>query len=191
MKRFVLATIALAPIAAASFLGLACLLSTHAAAQDLPPDILVDQYLLEAKRALNDTTRVWKYRSQVALSALRKIEGQEIEPPLEFYYLYGTILVVDNTSTSDEVVKGESLLKQYVIRAGRSAEHYASALESLSEAPAKIPGARQRELWSAVKENDAEAIKALIAAGADPNAGNYWTRSLSEYLCQYIMAYNI
>lgn len=74
MKRFVFAA-----LAAAGFCGLA-------AAQDLPPEKLIDQYMLEAKRALDDTTRSPESNAQGAFSAFERIEALVIDPPLEFRF---------------------------------------------------------------------------------------------------------
>lgn len=51
-----------------------------AVAQDLPPDILADQYLLEAAKAMGQGD------VQAALQAFGKIEALGTEPPLEFLY---------------------------------------------------------------------------------------------------------
>ncbi|MDE2889272.1 MAG: hypothetical protein OXR72_13780 [Gemmatimonadota bacterium] len=98
MKRFVLAT-----IAAVGVFGAACLLSRQATAQVLPPDMLVDQYMMEAQQALEDTTIRPISRFRAAISTYKRIEGLDVEPPPEIYFFYGKVLFEsdkngDNTS---------------------------------------------------------------------------------------------
>ena len=62
-------------------LNLACVILTlcfcgMAMSQDLPDDILADQYLLEAKKALESG------EPQTARRAFEKIEALDTEPPL-------------------------------------------------------------------------------------------------------------
>ena len=104
-----------------------------AVAQDLPDDILADQYLLEAKRALE------RGDAKATLHALGKIEDLDTEPPVEFLYVYGKLLV--ETGSGADLRKGESLLKQYVVRIERGSEHYEATLTLLSLAEARLAAA--------------------------------------------------
>lgn len=105
--------------------------SGPAVAQDLPPDILADQYLLEATEALEGGD------AQAAIRAFQRIEGLDAEPPLEFLYFYGKLLV-ENGTTLDDVLKGESLLKQYVLNIEKDSAHYVPTLKLLSVAGNKL-----------------------------------------------------
>ena len=157
-------------------------------AQDLPPDILADQYLLEATKALENGD------VQNAVSAFQKIESLDIEHPLEYLFFYGKLLVEHSTSF-DELNKGQSLLKKYVIKTGKDSEHYKSTLQLLSVVGRKVEEAKRVEeavkallvdgvdvnaqdkdgytpLYSAAYRGDLERVKVLIAAGADVNAKN-------------------
>ena len=98
--------------------------------QDLPPEMRADQYLLEGKRALQQDDPA------AALRAFEKLEALPVAPPPEFFYWYGQALVEHGISRDDvlEVNKGEGLLKQYLLDAGRQADHYTSALEWISRA---------------------------------------------------------
>ena len=111
-----------------------------AAAQDLPPDILADQYLLEAGRAMEQGD------AQAAIRAFEKIEALDTEPPLEFLYFYGKLLV-ENSNALDDVLKGQSLLKQYVLSIEKTSEHYRSTLELLSMAGSKLKEINARQEW--------------------------------------------
>ena len=95
-----------------------------ATAQDLPPDILADQYLLEATKALENGD------PQGALRAFGRIEALDTEPPLEFLFFYGKLLV-ENSTALEDLLKGQSLLKQFVLNIEKDSEHYTQTLELL------------------------------------------------------------
>ena len=104
------------------------------AALDLPDDIKADQYLLAAKKALG------KGDKAAAIRFFGKIQSLRVEPPVEFLYFYGKVLV-DYGAESDDLKKlrkGAELLKQFVINVGKSSEHYIGTLELLSEAESRI-----------------------------------------------------
>ena len=107
-----------------------------AGTQDLPPDILADQYLLEARKALE------KGESRAAYQAFGKIEALDTEPPPDFAFFYGKMLM-EHSPVVEDVLKGQALLKEFVISAGRGSAHYTPALELLSEAEAKIAAAER------------------------------------------------
>ncbi len=100
------------------------------AAQELPPDMLADQYLLAATAALQNQDR------QAAINAFQRIEALDVTPPTEFFYFYGKVLVEDGIATDNvpSMEKGQALLKKYVVASGREAEHYQGALEVLNTA---------------------------------------------------------
>ena len=100
------------------------------AAQELPDDILADQYLLAA------TTALQKQDRQAAINAFQKIEALDVTPPTEFFYFYGKVLVENGVATGNgqSIEKGQSLLKKYIVASGREAEYYRSALEALNNA---------------------------------------------------------
>ena len=105
-------------------------------AQDLPPAILADQYQLEATEAME------KGELQKAERAFKKIEALEVEPPPMFAYFYGKLLA--EHGVGPEVWrKGQSLLKQFVISAGRASEYYTPTLKLLSMVAAKLEAAER------------------------------------------------
>ena len=109
-------------------------LSGPAVAQDLPPDILADQYLLEATAALEQGELL------KAEGAFKKIEALEVEPPPLFAHLYGKLLV-EYGANVEALRKGQALLKQFVLRAGRASEYYTPTLKLLSMGEAKLEAA--------------------------------------------------
>ncbi len=121
------------------------------AAQDLPDDVLADMYLLEASEALENGD------ARTAIEAYGKIEALDVEPPLEFLYFYGKVLV-ENSITLDDLLKGQSLLKQFVLNIEKDSEHYTPTLKLLSavgKTIKKIDAKRQAEA-RAKREREAE-----------------------------------
>ena len=121
-------------------------------AQDLPPDILADQYLLEATEAMEQG------ELQKAERAFRKIEVLKVEPPPLFAYLYGKLLAEYGDGV-EALRKGQSLLKQFVISAGRDSEYYTQTLELLSMVEAKL------ETTKRAAQRVAEIKAGLLEAG--------------------------
>ena len=109
---------------------LVLLLHVPALPQALPPEILADQYLLEASKALE------KGDTQAALQAFGKIEALDTEPPPDFAFFYGKMLVEHGKLM--DFIKGQMLLKEFVVSAGRDSAHYTPALELLSEVRTKL-----------------------------------------------------
>ena len=110
------------------------LLSAPVVAQELPPDVLADKYLLEATGAIESGD------PQRAFESLRKVAALDVELPPKFFRLYGRVLV----EHGDGVFawrKGRSLLARFAVGAGRDSEHYAPALELILAAEAKMEAA--------------------------------------------------
>ena len=126
-----------------------------AGALDLPPDVRADQYLLEATEALEQGD------PQTALWAFENIEALDTEPPVEFLFFYGKLLV-ENSPAVEGVRKGHALLKQFVINVGKASEHYRPTLKLLSVAAGKIEAAERRRIGAAKRQ--AEAAKRQTAA---------------------------
>ena len=110
-----------------------------ASAQEPPPDGLFDRYRLEAGEAMA------KGDNKRALEVFAKIEALDMEMPAELLYFYARALVEQGAEAESlkELEKGQSLLKWFVIRAGKDSEHYESALKLLSQAESSIEAARQ------------------------------------------------
>ena len=130
-----------------------------AMAQDLPADMLADQYLLEATEALEQED------PQRAIQAFGKIEALDTEPPVEFLFFYGKVLVEHGT-TVEEVRKGGSLLKQFLLNIDKGAEQYRPALKLLSVAEKNIGKIEQREQQrAALRANPQEFLGMVGVAG--------------------------
>ena len=121
-----------------TLIGMLTLSFYPVSAQDLPDDILADQYFLEATEAIE------RGDTPVALKAFGEIEALDMTPPAEFLYIYGKLLV-EKGAGLDEILKGESLLKQYVVNVGKESEHYKSTLKLLSVARERKAQAQEFE----------------------------------------------
>ena len=120
-----------------------------AVSQDLPDDILADQYLLEAKKALANG------EPQTARRAFEKIEALDTEPPLEFFFFYGKLLVEYGTAV-DDVRQGQVSLKQFVVNIEKSSEYYMPTLELLSVARGKVEKAERRQTEDATRQAETQ-----------------------------------
>ena len=142
-------------------------------AQDLPPDILADKYLLEATKAIENGNR------QKALWIFKKIEALDVEPPPMFTYHYGRALVEDGSGVK-ALRKGQSLLSQFVIGADEDSEYYTTTLELLIAVEAKLKtAARQAEVYERLpeilREMDAQMVRVkggLFTMGCTPEQEN-------------------
>ena len=142
-------------------LGVLC--ASAPAAQELPPAILADQYLLEATEAMEQG------ELQQAERAFKKIEALEIEPPPTFAYFYGKLLA--EHGVGPEIWrKGQSLLKQFVLSAGRESEYYTPTLKLLSMVEAKLEAAQR-----------AQADDAAYAAAAAQNTPEGYAAYVQRY----------
>ena len=126
-----------------------------AMSQDLPDDILADQYLLEARKALESG------EPQTARRAFEKIEALDTEPPLEFYFFFGKLLVRHGT-TVDDVRQGQASLKQFVVNIEKNSEYYRPTLELLSVAGKTIEKAEQLQMEEAKRQAAAQERAATL-----------------------------
>ena len=187
----------------------ALLLYSPVSAQDLPPDILADMYLLEATKALEDGD------AQGAIRAFGKIEALDTETPPEFAYFYGKSLV-ENGATFNDLLKGQRLLKSYVIRIEKDSEHYTPTLELLSIVRAELEEAeteRQRRaklqaeterraeterkrrakakrqvekrLFDAIEAGKAEQVETFLADGIDVHARDDYGNTPLHKIARY------
>ncbi len=120
-----------------------------AVSQDLPDDILADQYLLEAKKALANG------EPQTARRAFEKIEALDTEPPLEFFFFFGKLLV-EHGATVEDVRQGQVSLKQFVVNIEKSSEYYMPTLELLSVARGKVEKAERRQTEEATRQAETQ-----------------------------------
>ena len=122
------------------------------AAQDLPPDILADQYLLAATKALESGN------GEVS-SVLSDMYWKRNElPPKFIYFAYGKFLVENGRDWGD-LRKGQRLLELFVLSIEQDSKRYTPTLELLSLASRKLEDAREHEIASAISEDDLSDIR--------------------------------
>ena len=122
--------------------------------------MLADQYLLEATEAMEPGERLKAGR------AGEKIEALNSEPPPMFAYCYGKLLA--EHGVGPEVWrKGQALLKQFVLRAGRDSEYSTPTLKLLSRVDAKLEAAARRAPW--LRKMHAQLVR--IEGGRFPRGG--------------------
>ena len=104
---------------------------TGAAAQ-LPPEIMVDSYLLRAEQALRDGDLA---RAQSVIQDILALQREhKLDLPAEFHFKYAQVAFSAglNEATIDSV-------NEYLAAAGRTGEFYREALELLDEAEQNLP----------------------------------------------------
>ncbi|MDD9819458.1 MAG: ankyrin repeat domain-containing protein, partial [Nitrospira sp.] len=133
--------------------------------QDLSPEVLADQYMVEGVDALEHG------EGRRAIEAFEKIEVLEVEPPAMFPFFYGKALVEKGGAEPGDLLKGQALLKRFVINTERGSEHSNAALQLLAGLERKRQSAQwTSQLFTAVRRGQPEEVQALIDAGADVNA---------------------
>ena len=104
----------------------ACLPARQVAAE-LPPDIMVDKYLLQAEQFIAKKS----YRA--AFKAINKIVALQrkhnLTLPDEFHFKYARVAL-----SADSIKTAINLVNKYLAAAGREGEFYKEALELLNEA---------------------------------------------------------
>ena len=105
----------------------------------LPPDILLDSYLLRAERSVREGDRSVARAAMQQLVAL--LDEHELVPVAEYHYRYARIW---NALAAWE--RALASVRRYLQLTGRDGEHYLDALTVMNEATAAIEEAdRERE----------------------------------------------
>ncbi len=122
-------------LAAMRICTLTVLLAACEPAAQLPPDIMVDRYLLQAERAV----REWDYASaRAAMERLEELEqGRGMELKGEDYYRYAQVW-----EAVGEQERAMAAAVRYLKLQGREAEHYTKALELINRVEARVKAAK-------------------------------------------------
>ena len=97
------------------------------AAAQLPPEILVDRYLLRAERLMEAKDPKGALDLMGKIVALRKEHGLTL--PNEFHFKYAGVAL-----SAGEVQEALEAVNTYLLKAGRGSKNYQEALELLEEA---------------------------------------------------------
>ena len=84
----------------------------------------------------------------------------DAEPPPEFAYFYGKLLV-ENSTALDDLLKGQSLLKQFVLSIEKDSEHYTPTLELLSAVGARLEKIEAEQRRQALQAKLPQLLEAL------------------------------
>ena len=103
---------------------------TVAAAQ-LPPEILLDSYMLQVQQAVRDGDLAG---AQAARDKILDLQNeQEMDLPDEFHFRYAQV-----AAAADPPEQALESIMTYLAAAGRDAPHYVEALELMTKAQAEI-----------------------------------------------------
>ena len=141
--------------AVASLPLLLCIGAPPLAAQELPPEIQVDRYMVQADRQIRDEEFAAALRTLDRVQEL--YETHEIVIPASFWIKRAEVAM----GAGRHVTAMESS-SRYLEVAGRGGEQYDEALELLDRAFAQACTAEEMT-------ETLEALKACLAFGADPN----------------------
>jgi len=122
--------------------------TVKAADDDLPPEVLMDQYLQEAQTAYK--AEKWKE----AVEQYAKVMALKTEPPVEAHYEYAVCLNKQLCDPNPSLVE----TKKYLKAAGRDGKNYQEALALLTSAQASA------RIWN--KEQKYQAINETFVANA-------------------------
>ena len=99
--------------------------SVAGVAAQLPPDIMVDAYLLQAEQAIREEDYAGARATMVKILSLQ--EEHELDLPDDFHFKYAQMTALENLleQALESVVK-------YLAAAGRDGQHYVEALELMN-----------------------------------------------------------
>ena len=104
---------------------------TVATAQ-LPPEIMMDRYLVQAERLMDEKNYKAAREAMEKIVALKK--EHDLTLPDEFYFKYARLLL-----SAGSVKAAIDAVSRYLVAEGRSGDLYGQALELLDEAEKKLP----------------------------------------------------
>ena len=127
-----------------------------AAAQELPPEIQVDRFMVQADREIRNEQYVAALRTLDRILALQ--EAHELELPESFWMKRAEVAL-----GAEDFAEAMASSSRYLEIAGRSGELYTAALELLDQAFEQ--GCAPERMTETL-----ESLRACLALGADPNA---------------------
>lgn len=153
-------------------------------AQELPPDVLADLYLVQAERQIQDGDAAAAAASLDNILALQTEHGLPV--PLEFWFKHAEVSL--DAMKFDQAISSAT---QYLSQAGREGEYYILALQLIDDATqarARDIEARRRAEESRQREEAfsslSQALERLAASGTGTcktysrNVNDSWTSIL-------------
>ena len=126
----------------------------------LPPDILLDGYLLRAEQAVRDEDRVGALRAMGQIAALQEEHDLATEP--EYHYRYSAVW---NALGSWERSRAAAIL--YLQETGRDGEYYRDALELMNRATVSLEAAERDRARRAAAQAREQAARDAARAEAE------------------------
>ena len=155
-----------------------------AVAAQLPPDVLVDKHLLQAKMLSEDKDHKGALKAMDRIVALQKEHDLTLPEEFPFHYAQTALAAGSAQAAIDSV-------NQYLTATGREGKYYREALDLLVKAERKLrelavdqagsgtaePDCRQWATKTYFRAATVEGVTACLEAGADPTAQNdlKWT----------------
>ena len=145
------------------FLSSLILLGVTSAYAQLPPEILVDSYLLRAEQAIGggDSSRA---RAEIDRIILLQKE-HELDLDEEFHFRYGKAAF-----TADLPEQAHEAVVKYLTLAGREGRHYVEALGLMNRAQQAIEGQQEPQSASSGQSPPVQAVTQEPVV-AEPEAG--------------------
>ena len=126
----------------------------------LPPEILVDSYLLRAEQAIGEGDPV---RARAEINKINLLEKEhELDLPNEFYFRYAQI-----AAATDLPKQAHEAVVKYLTVAGREGRHYSEALELMNQVRDAIETSKEPQEVS--NEPSPPSQEASHAPATDPS----------------------
>ena len=131
------------------------LAGTAVSAQELPPEIQMDRYMVQVDRQIGSEQYTAALRTLDRILKLREEHGLELP---ESFWIRGAEVALG----AEDYLEAIASATRYLTIVGREGEHYTAGLELLDGAIAR--GCTPERMTETL-----ESVRACLAAGADPN----------------------
>jgi len=135
--------------------------TVKAADDDLPPEVLMDQYLQEAQTAYK--AEKW----DEAVEQYAKVMALKTEPPVEAHYEYAVCLNKHWCDPNPSLVE----IKKYLKAAGRNGVNYQTALTLFTRAKEDAKNWQEAQKYAAKNE---DFINSLFSVNRSPDKKDYF-----------------
>ena len=150
--------------------NLLALFAAPASAQELPPEIRMDRYMVQADRQIRNEQYAAALRTLDLILELR--EAHDLELQESFWMKRGEVAL-----EAGDYTEAMSSVTRYLEIAGRAGEQYTEALELLDQAVEQ--GCAPERMTETL-----ESVRACLALGADPNGVDENGRSSLDWAAE-------